>query len=106
MRKMHLAMRAAALVVFPGGFGTLDELFEILTLRQTGKMPNIPVVLVDSAYWNEVINFKAFVTHGMIAEKDLQLFQFADDAESAWACLTGQGLLTYPAFQHVTEGDR
>jgi uncharacterized protein (TIGR00730 family) len=106
MRKMHLAMRAAALVVFPGGFGTLDELFEILTLRQTGKMPNIPVVLVDSAYWNEVINFKAFVTHGMIAEKDLQLFQFADDAESAWTCLTRQGLFTYPAFQHVTEGDR
>ena len=106
MRKMHLAMRTAALVVFPGGFGTLDELFEILTLRQTGKMPNIPVVLVDSAYWNEVINFKAFVTHGMIAEKDLQLFQFADDAESAWTCLTRQGLFTYPAFQHVTEGDR
>ena len=103
---MHLAMRTAALVVFPGGFGTLDELFEILTLRQTGKMPNIPVVLVDSAYWNEVINFKAFVTHGMIAEKDLQLFQFADDAESAWTCLTRQGLFTYPAFQHVTEGDR
>ncbi len=61
MRKMHFAMRAAALVVFPGGFGTLDELFEILTLRQTGKMDDaLPVVLYDSKFWNAAINFRAF----------------------------------------------
>ncbi|HQX77430.1 MAG TPA: LOG family protein, partial [Steroidobacteraceae bacterium] len=59
MRKMHLAMRANALVVFPGGFGTLDELFEILTLQQTNKAPRIPTVLVDEAYWTSVINFRA-----------------------------------------------
>ena len=57
MRKMHLAMRAKALVVFPGGFGTMDELFELLTLAQTGKAPRIPVVLFDRAYWNDIINF-------------------------------------------------
>ncbi|MDP4824058.1 MAG: TIGR00730 family Rossman fold protein [Aestuariivirgaceae bacterium] len=106
MRKMHLAMRAAALVVFPGGFGTMDELFEILTLRQTGKMPALPVVLVDSDYWNSVINFQAFVDHGMVSPADLELFQFADDAESAWSCLTRNGIVSYPEFRHVAEGDR
>src|SRR3954466_1528203 len=73
MRKMHLAMRANALVVFPGGFGTLDELFEILTLRQTGKAPPIPVVLVDEAYWRGLINFDLMLDHGMIAESDFDL---------------------------------
>jgi uncharacterized protein (TIGR00730 family) len=92
MRKMHLAMRANALVVFPGGFGTLDELFEILTLRQTGKAPLIPVVLVDEAYWRSVISFDALVENGMIAAEDLKLFRFAETAEEAWDCLVAQGL--------------
>jgi uncharacterized protein (TIGR00730 family) len=97
MRKMHLAMRANALVVFPGGFGTLDELFEILTLRQTGKAPLIPVVLFDEAYWREIINFDALLKYGAISEGDLALFRFADTAERAWAALVEQGLgLAHP----------
>ncbi len=93
MRKMHLAMRANALVVFPGGFGTFDELFEILTLRQTDKAPPIPIVLYDEAYWRSVINFEALAEHGMIAPADLELLHFADDAESTWAELVRGGLL-------------
>jgi len=85
MRKMHLAMRAIGLVVFPGGFGTLDELFEILTLRQTGKMPPpCPVVLFDRAYWTSLINVDVQLAHGFIAEEDLKLFSFAETAEEAW----------------------
>ena len=92
MRKMHLAMRANALVVFPGGFGTFDEMFEILTLRQTGKSPPVPVVLVDKAYWTSVIGFEALVEHGMIAPSDLNLIGFAEDAEGVWAELLSRGL--------------
>ncbi len=92
MRKMHLAMRANGLVVFPGGFGTLDELFEILTLRQTGKAPPIPIVLFDQDYWRSVINFDALIEHGMIHARDLELFAFADDAEAVWQCLLDGGL--------------
>lgn len=92
MRKMHLAMRANALVVFPGGFGTLDELFEILTLRQTGKSPPIPVVLFDETYWRSVINFDAMVAEGMVAAEDLNLFKFAENAEAVWQSLLDCGL--------------
>jgi uncharacterized protein (TIGR00730 family) len=92
MRKMHLAMRANALVVFPGGFGTFDELFELLTLRQTGKAPPIPIVLVDEAYWRSVVGFEALVEHGMIAAEDMQLLRFADNAEEVWARLLECGL--------------
>jgi uncharacterized protein (TIGR00730 family) len=92
MRKMHLAMRANALVVFPGGFGTLDELFEILTLRQVDKAPAIPVVLVDPAYWRQIINFEALVDYGMISRSDLSLFSFAENAEEIWARLLEAGL--------------
>jgi uncharacterized protein (TIGR00730 family) len=96
MRKMHLAMRANGLVAFPGGFGTLDELFEILTLRQTGKVDGMPVVLVDRAYWTRVINFDALLEHGMIDKKDLKLFSFADDAEQIWQSLVDGGLKVRP----------
>jgi uncharacterized protein (TIGR00730 family) len=92
MRKMHLAMRANGLVVFPGGFGTLDEMFEILTLRQTRKAPLVPVVLFDEGYWRSVINFSALVEHGMIDAADLTLFRFADTAEASWSALVEQGL--------------
>lgn len=92
MRKMHLAMRANALVVFPGGFGTFDEMFEMLTLRQTRKAPPVPVVLVDKAYWTSVIGFDALVEHGMIAPSDLDLIGFAEDAEGVWAELLSRGL--------------
>lgn len=92
MRKMHLAMRAAALAVFPGGFGTFDELFELLTLQQTGKASRVPIVLIGGSYWREVVNFEALVAHGMIAERDLDLFDIADDAAEAWALLQRRGL--------------
>ena len=84
MRKMHLAMRANALVAFPGGFGTLDELFEILTLVQTGKGPRVPIVLFDEAYWRSLIRFDVLVELGMIDPADLDLIRFADTAEAAW----------------------
>jgi uncharacterized protein (TIGR00730 family) len=92
MRKMHLAMRANALVVFPGGFGTFDELFEILTLRQTNKCPPIPILLFDENYWRKVVNFDALVEAGMVDRRDLELFRFADDAETAWSTLLDMGL--------------
>ena len=92
MRKMHLAMRASALVVFPGGFGTLDELFEILTLRQTDKSPRIPVVLFDEAYWRSIINFDALVAAGMVAPADLDIFRFAETPEQIWSELLACGL--------------
>lgn len=93
MRKMHFAMRARALAVFPGGFGTLDELFELMTLSQTQKAPAIPVVLYDSAYWKRVINFEALVEAGMISAEDLNGFDFADDVDEAWAKLEARGLM-------------
>jgi uncharacterized protein (TIGR00730 family) len=84
MRKLWFAHLARALVVFPGGFGTLDELTEILTLMQTRKIDRrIPVVLYGTSYWNEIINFDALVRHGMIDREDLALFQFADDPATA-----------------------
>ncbi len=92
MRKMHFAMRASALVVFPGGFGTLDELFEILTLRQTDKCPPIPIVLYNQNYWSKVIDFGALVSEGMITQADLDLFEFAESAEQCWASLARRGL--------------
>ncbi len=92
MRKMHLAMRAKALVVFPGGFGTLDELFELLTLRQTGKVTELPIVLFDRSYWRRIINFDALLEEGMISPADLQLFAYADSAEEAWEQLLRLGL--------------
>lgn len=93
MRKMHLAMRAKALVVFPGGFGTFDELFEILTLTQTEKAPPVPIVLFDRAYWTRVFNFEALAEEGMIGAADLQLFCFAETAEEAWAKLVERGVM-------------
>ena len=92
MRKMHLAMRANALVVFPGGFGTLDEMFEILTLHQTGKVSSVPVVLFDRGYWSKLINFEYLVVEGMIEPADLTLFGFADDYEELWTTLVKRGL--------------
>jgi uncharacterized protein (TIGR00730 family) len=92
MRKMHLAMRAAALIVFPGGYGTLDELFEVLTLQQTRKAPPIPTVLVDEDYWRGAINFDWFTEHGMVNPEDFSLFRFAKDAEEAWHQLETRGV--------------
>jgi len=95
MRKMHLAMRANALVVFPGGFGTFDELFEILNLVQTGKAPKLPIVLFDKAYWRKVIDFDALAEEEMVSREDCALFDFADTAEEAWATLVLRGLTAH-----------
>ena len=92
MRKMHLAMRANGLVVFPGGFGTLDELFELLTLRQTRKSPPIPIVLFDETYWRSIINFDGLARAGMVDPRDLELFRFAETAEDIWTRLIEGGL--------------
>jgi uncharacterized protein (TIGR00730 family) len=95
MRKFWFAYLAKALVVFPGGFGTLDELTELLTLAQTEKLAKkIVIVLYGSSYWNEILDFQALVRHGMISEQDLELFQFADDPESAMQILK-DGLTRY-----------
>ncbi|MEJ5991861.1 TIGR00730 family Rossman fold protein [Ramlibacter sp. PS3R-8] len=84
LRKMHFMMRAKALVAFPGGFGTLDELFEVITLVQTRKARQVPIVLFGTDYWKRLINFEMMVDEGVISAADLDLFQFADDAEVAW----------------------
>lgn len=94
MRKMHLAMRANALVVLPGGFGTFDELFEILNLRITGKAPPLPIVLLDRAYWESVINFDALIENGMITAAERDIMQFAESAEEVWEKLVAGGVLT------------
>ena len=97
MRKMHLAMRARALVVFPGGYGTLDELFEMLNLRVTEKAPPAPIVMVDRDYWRRIVNFDAMVEAGTIDARDLELFCYADSGEEAWAALERRGLGLPPA---------
>jgi uncharacterized protein (TIGR00730 family) len=84
IRKFHFLLRAMALVVFPGGFGTLDELFEVLTLRQTGRMQHIPVILVGRDYWKRVLDFQFLADEGVIADGDLELFRYAETAEAAW----------------------
>jgi uncharacterized protein (TIGR00730 family) len=92
MRKMHLAMRANALAIFPGGFGTLDELFEILTLRQTDKAPRMPVVMFDRAFWRRAVDFDHLVEQGMLDRADLELFDFAETAEAVWETMLRRGL--------------
>ena len=84
IRKMHFLMRARALVVLPGGFGTMDELFEALTLIQSGKIKPMPVILFGEAYWTRIVDFDAMVEEGVIAPEDLDLFQFVERAEDAW----------------------
>lgn len=85
LRKMHFLMRAKAVAVFPGGFGTLDEFFELLTLVQTGKVAKLPILLFGRDFWDRVINFTALAEEGVISPKDLELFHFVETAEEAWA---------------------
>lgn len=84
VRKQHFMLRAKALVAFPGGFGTFDELFEALTLRQTGKMQHLPIVLYGREFWEKVVNFQYLVDTGMISSKDLNLFHYAETADEGW----------------------
>ena len=84
IRKMHFLIRAKALVAFPGGFGTLDELFETLTLVQTGKAQSLVIVLVGRAFWERLINWQLLVEEGLIGEAELHLFHYAETAQEAW----------------------
>ena len=84
LRKMHFMMRAKALVAFPGGFGTMDELFEVLTLVQTKKAKPVPIVLFGTRFWKSLINFDALVEQGTISAQDLELFHYIDDPQEAW----------------------
>jgi uncharacterized protein (TIGR00730 family) len=87
MRKFWFMRLSRAMVIFPGGFGTLDELFEALTLTQTGKSERMPIVLYDSSFWNEIVNFEALARRGLIKPADLELFAFADTPEQAFELL-------------------
>jgi hypothetical protein len=87
LRKMHFMMRAKALVAFPGGFGTLDELFEVLTLVQTRKARPVPILLYGSDYWKKLLNLQTLVDDGTISAQDLDLFAYVDDPQQAWQAI-------------------
>jgi uncharacterized protein (TIGR00730 family) len=87
LRKMHFLLRARALAVFPGGFGTCDEMFELLTLVQTGKMKRIPILVFGREFWSRLINFEAFAEEGVISPLDLDLITWVETAEEAWAAV-------------------
>ena len=84
LRKMHFLLRARALVAFPGGFGTLDELFETLTLRQTGRMQEIPIVLFGRAWWERAVDWRFLADEGVVAEEHLELLQWVETPQQAW----------------------
>ncbi len=87
IRKMHFLMRARALVAFPGGYGTMDEVFEALTLIQTKKIPPFPIILFGSEFWQKIIDWDGFLEWGMICPEDLKLFSICDNAEDGWQCV-------------------
>jgi uncharacterized protein (TIGR00730 family) len=88
LRKMHFLIRARAVAVFPGGYGTFDELFELLTLVQTGKVRPLPILLFGRDYWNRVVNFPALVEEGVISPHDLDLIRWCEEADEAWEFVT------------------
>jgi uncharacterized protein (TIGR00730 family) len=90
LRKMHFLMRSIALVCFPGGFGTLDEMFEVMTLIQTGKCRRRPILLFGREFWTRLINFEHLVETGMISPGDVELFRFVETADEAWAALADE----------------
>ena len=87
IRKMHFMLRARAIVAYPGGFGSFDELFEVLTLMQTKKVERFPIILVGKTFWQEVINFKQMLDHGVIDQADMDLIHFVETADEAWAVI-------------------
>jgi uncharacterized protein (TIGR00730 family) len=89
LRKMHFLLRARAVCVFPGGFGTFDEMFELLTLIQTGKMKAMPIVLFGKEFWGRVVDFEALADEGVISRRDIDLFKLVETAEEAWAHIAG-----------------
>ena len=98
IRKMHFLMRAVALVSFPGGFGTLDELFEALTLTQTGKIRRRPILLFGREFWERLVNFEVLVDDGLINARDLELFQYVETAEEAWEAIKSAYRADDPRF--------
>ena len=88
LRKMHFMLRAKAIVAYPGGFGSLDELFEVLTLIQTKKVMPIPVILVGQDYWDEMVNFKRMVEFGVIDQEDMHSIHFSETAQDAWQVIS------------------
>lgn len=103
IRKMHFLKRARALVAFPGGFGTMDELFEALTLIQTHKIKPMPVVLFGREFWEQMINWDLFVEKGLICEEDLKLFRFCETPEEGWIFI--KNFWTYNGTSHGCSGD-
>lgn len=101
MRKMHFAMRANALAIFPGGFGTMDEMFEILTLKQTRKTPSMPVILFGRDYWRRIVDFDELAALGMILPEELELFDFVDTAEEAWDVMVRRGLSVHTPLREA-----
>jgi uncharacterized protein (TIGR00730 family) len=99
LRKMHFVMRSIALVCFPGGFGTLDELFETLTLVQNGKSRKRPILLFGRAFWEKLLDFQYLVDTGMIGAQDLQLFRYVESAEEAWEVLAAHYGFDAPATE-------
>ncbi len=92
LRKIHFVMRSIAAVFFPGGFGTLDELFELLTLRQTGMKGKIPIILFGREYWHRIINFQYLADLGLISDEHLNLFEYADTASEAWEIIKSSNI--------------
>ncbi len=96
LRKMHFLIRARAVAVFPGGFGTCDELFELLTLIQTGKMKRIPIMLFGRKFWNRIVDFEGLVEEGTVSAADLELIHWCETADEAWAHVCEYYKLTDP----------
>lgn len=101
LRKMHFLLHARALAAFPGGYGTFDELFELLTLIQTGKIEPMPVMLFGEAFWRRVVNWEALCEEGVISPRDLKIFRFVETAEEAWDFVQA----FYRERQNPTAGD-
>jgi uncharacterized protein (TIGR00730 family) len=99
LRKMHFMMRAKALVAFPGGFGTLDELFEVMTLVQTRKARPVPILLFGTDFWKRLIDMDVLVQEGTISEEDLKLFHYVDTPEGAWQVICDFYQLKVPQNQ-------
>jgi uncharacterized protein (TIGR00730 family) len=102
LRKMHFLMRAVALVAFPGGFGTLDELFEALTLVQTGTQRQLVIVLVGRSFWERLINWRMLVEQGLVSPSDVELFHYAETAQEAWELIARGSTPVVDGSQHET----
>ncbi|MCD7108637.1 LOG family protein [Rhizobium sp. DKSPLA3] len=106
IRKMHFLVRAKAVTVFPGGFGTLDELFETITLMQTGRMALVPLILFGEAFWRSIVDFDALAAFGTIAPSDVDLIQFVDTADEAWDIIARFYGNVDPASLPLASGER